>query len=73
MGPDLGAPMNAMDYLTERGLRAIVRDPHAVRSWPLQQMPGFAPEVVSDADMDALVAYLHQAAHPISGPAADVR
>ena len=49
MGPDLGAPMNAMEYLTERGLRAIVRAPRAVRSWPLQQMPGFAVEAVSDA------------------------
>jgi mono/diheme cytochrome c family protein len=69
MGPDLGAPMNALDYLTERGLRAMVRNPRAVRSWPLLQMPGFGPEVVPDADLDALIAYLQQAAHraPASG------
>ncbi len=73
MGPDLGVPMNVTEYLTERGLRAIVRAPRAVRSWPLQQMPGFAAEAVSDSDLDALVAYLHQAAHPSSGPAAHVR
>jgi mono/diheme cytochrome c family protein len=63
MGPDLGAPMNALDYLTERGLRAMVRNPRAVRSWPLLQMPGFGPEVVPDSDLDALIAYLQRAAH----------
>ncbi len=73
MGPDLGTPMNVTEYLTEKGLRTIVRDPRAVRSWPLQQMPGFAPDAVSDSDMDALVAYLHQATHPPPGPAAGVR
>jgi mono/diheme cytochrome c family protein len=32
-------------------------------------MPGFGPEVVPDADLDALIAYLQQAAHraPASG------
>ncbi|MBV9811313.1 MAG: cytochrome c [Acetobacteraceae bacterium] len=60
MGPDLGSPANVSDYLTERGLRAIVRDPRAVRTWPLQQMPGFGPELIGDADLDALVAYLRQ-------------
>ncbi len=67
MGPDLGSPMNATEYLTEQGLRAIVRDPRAVRYWPLQQMPGFGAEAVPDSDLDALVAYLQQAAH--RGPA----
>ena len=71
MGPDLGTPMNATEYLTDEGLRAIVRDPRAVRSWPLLQMPGFTPEAVSDADLDALVTYLHQAAQT-PGPAARV-
>jgi mono/diheme cytochrome c family protein len=59
MGPDLA---HATSYLTGSGLRAIVRNPRAVRTWPLQQMPGFAPDALSDADLDALVAYLHQAA-----------
>ena len=61
LGPDLGAPMNATDYLTESGLRAIVRNPRAVRSWPLQQMPSFGPAALQDLDLDALVAYLRQA------------
>jgi mono/diheme cytochrome c family protein len=73
MGPDLGAPMNATDYLTERGLRAIVRDPRAVRRWPQEQMPGFATDIVPDADLDAVVAYLQQAAHRTPAPTAATR
>jgi mono/diheme cytochrome c family protein len=34
MGPDLGRPMNAVNYLTEQGIRALVRDPTSVRTWP---------------------------------------
>ncbi len=64
IGPDLGAPMNATDYLTLKGLRALIRDPRAVRRWPRQQMPGFAPDALSDGDLDALIAYLRQAKQP---------
>lgn len=62
VGPDLGTPMNAMEYMTERGLRAIVRAPGSVRTWPLQRMPGFGLEVLSEADLDALIAYLRRIA-----------
>jgi mono/diheme cytochrome c family protein len=62
MGPDLGRPMNAVDYLTRRGLRDLVRDPKSVRSWPLQQMPGFTAETLPDSDLDALIDYLHHIA-----------
>jgi mono/diheme cytochrome c family protein len=57
-GPDLGWPMNATDYLTNQGLRALVRDPRSVRTWPLQQMPGFGADALPEADLEALVAYL---------------
>jgi mono/diheme cytochrome c family protein len=59
VGPDLGRPMNATRYLTDSGLRAIIRNPRAVRTWPEQHMAGFDKAVMSDADLDALVAYLH--------------
>jgi len=59
VGPDLGRPMNATRYLTDSGLRAIIRDPKAVRTWPEQHMAGFDKAVLSDTDLDALVAYLH--------------
>src|SRR3954452_13503047 len=58
MGPDLGLPMNVIEYMTETGLRAIVRQPRAVRTWPMQQMPGFTAEAIPDSDLDALIAYL---------------
>ncbi|WP_293855271.1 cytochrome c [uncultured Alsobacter sp.] len=58
VGPDLGRPMPAAAYLTEAGLRALIRDPKAVRTWPQQQMVGFDRSMLSDADLDAVVAYL---------------
>jgi mono/diheme cytochrome c family protein len=57
-GPDLGRPMNPTQYLTDIGLRAIIRNPKGVRTWPGQQMIGFSTKILSDADLDALVAYL---------------
>ena len=60
IGPDLGRPMAATDYMTEPGLRALVRNPKSVRTWPQQQMPAFSPTVLSDTDLNALIAYLKQ-------------
>jgi len=62
IGPDLVQPMAATDYMTEVGLRALVRDPKSVRSWPQQQMPGFPPTALPDADLNGLIAYLRQIA-----------
>jgi mono/diheme cytochrome c family protein len=62
IGPDLGQPMTATDYLTEAGIRALVRDPKSVRTWPQQQMPAFPLTVLSDTDLNALIAYLRQIA-----------
>ncbi|QCG87111.1 cytochrome c [Azospirillum sp. TSH100] len=58
MGPDLNRPMNPTDYLTPAGLKKLVRDPRSVRTWPNQQMPGFDPAMLSDADLDRVIAYL---------------
>jgi mono/diheme cytochrome c family protein len=77
MGPDLGQPMNVTEYMSEAGLRALIRDPKAVRSWPQQQMIGFDETTVSDTEIDALIAYLaYMAKHrpagvapPAEGPA----
>jgi mono/diheme cytochrome c family protein len=57
IGPDLGQPMNVTRYMTPAGIRAIIRDPKSVRTWPRQQMPGFDAKSVPDADIDALIAY----------------
>jgi mono/diheme cytochrome c family protein len=61
-GPDLGRPMNPTQYLTEAGLRAIIRNPKAVRIWPGQQMIGFSKVLIPDNDLDALIAYLRTTA-----------
>lgn len=57
-GPDLGRPMSPTQYLTEFGLRAIIRNPKAVRTWPAQQMIGFDDKMLPDSDLDAVIAYL---------------
>jgi mono/diheme cytochrome c family protein len=62
IGPDLGQPTAATDYMTEPGLRALVRDPKSVRTWPQQQMPAFPPTILPDTDLNALIAYLKQIA-----------
>ena len=70
MGPDLGQPMNVTEYMSEAGLRALIRDPKAVRSWPQQQMIGFDKSTVSDTELDALIAYLtYMAKHKPAGDA----
>ena len=60
IGPDLAQPMAATDYMTEPGLRALVRDPKSVRTWPQQQMPAFPLTILPDAELEALIAYLKQ-------------
>lgn len=57
-GPDLGQPMSATEYLTDAGLRGIIRDPRAVRSWPNLRMDGFGQKTLPDADLDRLLMYL---------------
>jgi len=64
VGPDLGQPMNPTQYLTRQGLRDLVRNPKAVRTWPQMAMPGFDETMLREADLDALIAYLaHMATH----------
>jgi mono/diheme cytochrome c family protein len=58
VGPDLGKPLPVMQYITEPGLRAIVRNPAGVRTWPEQHMTGFGTKTLPEGDLDALVAYL---------------
>jgi mono/diheme cytochrome c family protein len=58
IGPDLNRPMNPTEYLTRAGLHALIRDPRSVRSWPEQKMPGFAPDQLSDREIDEVIDYL---------------
>ena len=58
MGPDLGRPMSPTQYFTKPGLRALIRDPKSVRTWPEQHMPSFDEATLPEADLEAIVAYL---------------
>jgi len=71
VGPDLLKPMPATAYLTEAGLRALIRNPAAVRTWPQQRMPGFEASVIGDTDIVAAIAYLRYVAARAGGPASD--
>jgi mono/diheme cytochrome c family protein len=50
--------MNQPDYLTPSGLAKLIRYPRAVRSGPKQQMPGFDAAMLSDGDLERVIAYL---------------
>lgn len=58
LGPDLGQPMNPTQYMSPVGLRALIRNPKAVRTWPQQLMPAFDEKALPGADLDAVIAYL---------------
>lgn len=63
VGPDLNVPYNPTEYFQPVYLRKLIRDPQSLRRWPQAKMPGFAESVLSEQELDALVAYLgHMAA-----------
>jgi mono/diheme cytochrome c family protein len=57
-GPDLGQPMNPVDYIQLSALRRLLRDSAQVRNWPDRKMPAFSQDVLSDEDLEAIVAWL---------------
>lgn len=60
MGPDLNIPHSPTEYLSNDMLRAFIRNPQSLRRWPEGKMFGFPTQAsLSDADLDALLAYLH--------------
>jgi mono/diheme cytochrome c family protein len=59
VGPELNVPQSIVDYRPEAQLRAFIRDPSRFR---YTQMP--ANPHLSDADLDALLAYFrHMSQH----------
>jgi mono/diheme cytochrome c family protein len=69
MGPDLNRPMNPTEYLQPHALKRLIRDSRSVRAWDGQQMPAFTPEMLSDREIDLIVAYLGHMAGRKVGPA----
>jgi mono/diheme cytochrome c family protein len=72
LGPDLNLPYNPTEYLRADLLRGFIRNPQSLRRWPQAKMRGFPTrQALSDADLDAVLAYLrymarHKAATPIT-------
>jgi mono/diheme cytochrome c family protein len=63
VGPDLNRPHNPTEYFQAWALRAYIRDPKSIRAWDGMKMPGFDKAVLSDPDLDAIIAYLGYMAH----------
>lgn len=57
-GPDLNLPHNPTEYFQPAFLRKLIRDPQSLRTWPQAKMPGFTEAVLSEPELDALLAYL---------------
>jgi mono/diheme cytochrome c family protein len=70
LGPDLNVPHSPTEYLRADLLRAYIRNPQSLRRWPQARMPGFGPQALSDADLDALLAYLRHMAGRKAEPGA---
>src|SRR5881392_899523 len=62
VGPDLNVPFNPTEYLRADALRRLIRDPQSLRRWPGARMPGFSSAVLSDRDLNDLLAYLRNMA-----------
>ena len=58
VGGDLNLPMNATEYMTAAGLHALIRDPKSVRFWPGMKMQGWSEDLLSDREIDHIIAYL---------------
>ena len=58
IGPDLNVPMNPVEYFRIAALKKLIRDPQTVRHWPNGRMKGFKPDIISNEDLDHLIAYL---------------
>lgn len=57
-GPDLNLPRNPTEYFNPNALILFIRKPAQVRSWPAMAMPGFSTELIPDAKLSDLIAYL---------------
>ena len=67
VGGDLNLPMNATEYMTDKGLHALIRDPKSVRNWPGMKMQGWPPDLLSDREIDHIIAYLkHMAGRKVA-------
>jgi len=62
MGPDLNVPMNPTEYFQKPALRKLIRNPQSLRFFPRSLMSSFPKEMLSDKDLEKLIAYLEHMA-----------
>lgn len=58
VGPDLNVPMSPTEYFQKAALKKQIRDPQSVRHFPKSRMSAFPASVISDKELDDLIAYL---------------
>lgn len=58
MGPDLIKPFGVTEYIQPKFLRIYIRNPQSLRDWPAAKMPAFTPDVLSDEELEGVLAYL---------------
>ncbi len=63
IGPDLNFPYNVTEYLRADALRRVIRDPQSLRRWPSTRMPAFDTKMLSDRELNDVIAYLQYMAN----------
>lgn len=58
LGPDLNVPYNPTEFIVPEFLNRLIRDPQSVRLWPEAQMPAITTEMLEDAELEQVLAYL---------------
>lgn len=58
LGPDLNLPHSPTEYFSAGYLRQYIRNPQSLREWPQGKMPSIPKEVLSDTELDQVIAYL---------------
>lgn len=72
-GPDLNVPHSPTEYFAEGFLARYIREPQSMRQWPQGKMPGFNKDVISNGDLQDLIAYLSHMAQRRATPSLDAR
>jgi mono/diheme cytochrome c family protein len=62
VGPDLNLPENPTQYFQADALKRYIRNPSSLRQWPTMQMVAFDKDVLSDREIDLIIAYLRHMA-----------
>jgi len=63
IGPDLNVPFSPTEYLRADALRRMIRDPQSLRRSPSTRMPAFDTAILSDRELNDVLAYLRYMAN----------